>query len=168
MTPPVAPEAARAVPRGCTNLKLRQLTRLVGRHYDAVVGQATGLKGTQYSLLTAIDKRGPVKPAEVAALLSLDPSTLSRNLARLVEAGWVLQGPGADQRSRLLTLTPAGQALREQGRQAWKAAQLALNARLGEARVAALHQLLDEALDLMAEDAGPRPLAGGEAADDPG
>ena len=37
-------------PQGCTNLKLRQLTRAVGAQFDGVVGQC-GLKGTQYSLL---------------------------------------------------------------------------------------------------------------------
>ena len=35
-----------AAPRGCTSLKLRQLTRRVGRPYDRMVG-AAGLKTTQ-------------------------------------------------------------------------------------------------------------------------
>ena len=38
--------AAVAAPRGCTNLKLRQLSRRVTRHYDAIVS-AAGLKNTQ-------------------------------------------------------------------------------------------------------------------------
>ena len=49
-------------PQGCTNLKLRQLMRRVATHYDAEVGK-TGLKGTQYSLLSYVVKLGPVRPA---------------------------------------------------------------------------------------------------------
>ena len=45
-------------PQGCTNLKLRQLMRRVAAHYDAEVGK-TGLKGTQYSLLSYVLKLGP-------------------------------------------------------------------------------------------------------------
>ena len=40
-------------PQGCTNLKLRQLMRRVAQHYDAEVGK-TGLRGTQYSLLSYV------------------------------------------------------------------------------------------------------------------
>ena len=42
--------------------------------------------------------------------------------------------------------TEAGRAKRAEAQREWKQAQLALNARLGEARVAALHALLDECL----------------------
>ena len=37
-------------PQGCTNLKLRQLNRMVTRHYDRYIA-ASGLKNTQYALL---------------------------------------------------------------------------------------------------------------------
>ena len=40
-------------PQGCTNMKLRQLMRRVAQRYDAEVGK-TGLRGTQYSLLSLI------------------------------------------------------------------------------------------------------------------
>ena len=52
-------------PRGCTNLKLRQLSRAVTRHYDAYVAR-TGLKNTQYSLLSHVVLLGPIQPVELA------------------------------------------------------------------------------------------------------
>jgi DNA-binding MarR family transcriptional regulator len=140
-----------AAPQGCTNLKLRQLSRLVARHYEVHVGP-TGLKNTQYSLLSYVVKLGPLGMGELAAAMKLDASTLSRNLVPLVDKGWVEVGAGDDQRSRLVGATLAGQALREEAQQAWKRAQLALNQRLGAARVAALHAALDEAMHLL-EDA---------------
>ena len=50
-----------ATPQGCTNLKLRQLTRMVTRHYDRHVAE-TGLKNTQYALLSHVVGLGPVRP----------------------------------------------------------------------------------------------------------
>ena len=132
-------------PQGCTNLKLRELSRVVTRHYDAHVAP-TGLKNSQYSLLSHVVALGPVRPGELAARMRLDASTLTRNLQPLIAAGWVEQGPGDDARSRSVVATEAGRAKRAEAQRAWKQAQLALNARLGNERVAALHALLDECL----------------------
>ena len=135
----------KAVPRGCTNLKLRQLTRQVTRGYDAVVG-ATGLKNTQYSLLSHVVLLGPIRPSDLAARMRLDASTLTRNLQPLVAQGWIEIGAGPDARSRLVSATEAGRAKRSEAQRAWKQAQLALNVTLGEERVARLHALIDECL----------------------
>ena len=54
-----------AAPKGCTNFKLRQLTRRVSQHYDRVVA-ASGLKTTQYSLLSQIEHLGPVRPSDLS------------------------------------------------------------------------------------------------------
>lgn len=132
-------------PRGCTNVKLRQLTRAVTRHYDAYVA-ATGLKNTQYSLLSHVVLLGPIQPSELAARMKLDASTLTRNLQPLIAQGWIEMGAGANGRSRSLSATPAGREKRIEGQRAWKQAQLALNARLGDAGVAELHALIDECL----------------------
>jgi len=145
--------APAASPRGCTNLKLRQLARKVSRHYDAVIVAAVGLKTTQYSLLSHLDKLGPLRPADLAAHMTLEPSTLTRNLQPLVAHGWVEVGPGADARSRLVALTNAGRVKRAQALLAWKQAQQALNQRLGNVRVAQLHALIDDCMALLDSDA---------------
>src|SRR4029077_2811037 len=51
----------RVNPRGCTNHKLRQLSRMLTRHYDAYVS-ATGLKNSQYSSLSHVVLFGPIRP----------------------------------------------------------------------------------------------------------
>jgi DNA-binding MarR family transcriptional regulator len=138
------------VPRGCGNLKLRQADRVVSRHYDHHLA-AAGLKTSQYSLLGHIAALAPVRPADLADQMQLEPSTLTRNLQPLVAQGWVAMGPGPDARSRQVTLTDAGRAKHAEAKRAWKRAQLAFNERLGPARVAELHGLLDECLRLMNE-----------------
>lgn len=137
-------------PQGCTNLKLRQLMRRVAQLYDAEVG-CTGLKGTQYSLLSYVAKLGPIRPVDLAREMKIQPSTLTRNLRPLIDAGLVRLAPGADARSRLVTVTDAGRQKRQEAQRHWRVAQEAVNDRLGVRRVVALHALLDECLDLLSD-----------------
>lgn len=145
MAPASDPPSADVRPRGCTNLKLRQLTRRVSQHYDRWLG-ACGLKTTQYSLLSHVDQFGPIRPGDLAARMEMDASTLTRNLQPLLAQGWVEVGAGSDGRSRLVTITPAGHAKRQEAQAGWKRAQSALNEKLGVANVARLHALIDDAL----------------------
>ncbi|HUR90564.1 MAG TPA: MarR family winged helix-turn-helix transcriptional regulator [Ramlibacter sp.] len=137
-------------PQGCTNLKLRQLMRRVAAHYDAEVGQA-GLKGTQYSLLSYVAKLGPIRPADLAAEMRISPSTLTRNVKPLVDAGLVEVLPGADARSRLVSVTALGREKRQEAQRRWRVAQEGINEMLGPRRVVQLHALLDECLERLAE-----------------
>ena len=140
-----APATPGVKPQGCTNLKLRQLMRRVAQRYDAEVGKA-GLKGTQYSLLSAVVKLGPIRPVDLAAVMNVDASTLSRNLKPLIDAGWVTLDAGADGRSRLAQATDAGRDKRAEAQRRWRVAQEGVNAVLGPERVIALHALIDEAM----------------------
>ena len=142
-------------PQGCTNFKLRQLLRRVAQHYDAEVGK-TGLKTTQYSLLSHVVKLGPIRPGDLARQMKVDASTLTRNLRPLVDAGWLELGPGADGRSRLVSVTEAGREKRQEAQRRWRVAQEGLNQTLGPRRVVQLHALIDECLELLS------PLADGE------
>jgi DNA-binding MarR family transcriptional regulator len=139
-------------PKGCTHFKLRQLLRVVARHYDGEFARA-GLKGTQFSLLSHVVSLEPVRPAELARHMGLDASTLTRNLRVLIDQGWVRQGPGDDARSRRIVSTDAGRAKQKEARRHWKKAQLGLQARLGAERVAALHALIDDGIALLGEEA---------------
>ena len=136
-------------PQGCTNLKLRQLMRRVAQLYDAEVGK-TGLRGTQYSLLSYVVKLGPVRPVDLARAMKIDASTLTRNLRPLVDAGLVTLGAGDDARSRRVEATAHGREKRQEAQRRWRVAQESLNQRLGAQRVLALHALLDECQDLLA------------------
>lgn len=144
VTPASTPAGLR--PQGCTNLKLRQLMRRVTQHYDAEVGK-TGLKGTQYSLLSYVCKLGPIRPGDLAREMKVDASTLTRNLKPLVAAGWLELAPGSDGRSRLVSVTEAGRDKRTEAQRRWRVAQEGINQILGADRVLALHALIDESLE---------------------
>jgi DNA-binding MarR family transcriptional regulator len=136
-------------PRGCTNFKLRQLVRRVSQLYDQELAKA-GLKTTQYSLLSHVQKLGPIRPGDLAAAMTMDASTLTRNLKPLIAAGWLELAPGEDGRSRSVHITPAGRDKRAEAQAHWRAAQHQLNQQLGVDRVMALHVLADQSLERLA------------------
>ena len=151
VTPVTAQDSGRAQakPQGCTNLQLRQLTRRVSQRYDVEMSRM-GIKTTQYSLLSYVVKLGPIRPADLAQAMAMEPSTLTRNLKPLMDAGWVEMTAGVDGRSRLVCATAAGREKRSQAQRHWKAAQAHLNQTLGLERVQALHTLIQESLALLA------------------
>lgn len=137
-----------ATPQGCTNFKLRRLNRMVSRQYDAQLA-GTGLKMTQYSLLSQVLRLGPVRPVDLAREINADASTLTRNLKPLVAAGWLAQVAGPDSRSHLLAITDSGREKRAEAQRLWQEAQHKLNQVLGVERVAALHVLLDQSIEML-------------------
>ena len=149
--PAAAPPAPRSTaPTGCSAMLLRRLTRRVSRHYDGYLSPC-GLKTTQYSLLSVVASQGPLSPGEIARILSLDASSLTRNLRPLLAAGWVTQDAGDDARRRRVSITPAGLLKRQEARALWKQAQREFSRRIGPGRVDALHRLIDTCQSLLDE-----------------
>lgn len=70
--------------------------------------EGSGLTEHQLSILLAIYKMGPIEQIEIGRLLHLERSSLSRNLVRLTQQGWVVK-EGAVNRPVI--------SLSEQGRQ---------------------------------------------------
>ena len=145
MSPVTTASGPAVKPQGCTYLKLRQLVRVVGAVYDTELAKA-GLKTTQYSLLSAIVRLGPLRAVALAHTLHMSTSTLSRNLRPLIDAGWVEQASGPDARSWFIQATDAGQAKRTEAQKRWRVAQESINQTLGVDQVVALHGLMDASL----------------------
>ena len=143
-------------PQGCTNLKLRQLGRMVTRHYDLYMSEV-GLKNTQYALLSHVVKLGPIRPGDLAKRMQMDASTLTRNLQPMANRGLLTVGAGENARSRLVKATSVGHVVRDEGQRVWKAAQLALNERLGAECVLALHNVLDTCIASLEEHSSGAP-----------
>jgi DNA-binding MarR family transcriptional regulator len=122
---------------------LRQATRAVSRLYDEEL-RGLGLRVTQYSLLRRLRAAGEVRQRDLGGLTSLDETTLTRNLAPLISAGWVTTRRGEDQREKLVRLTDAGAAKLQEAHPAWERAQERLRARLPEGTWASLLNLLPE------------------------
>ncbi len=133
----------------CTCFRMRRATRRMTQLYDAHLAPA-GLTLPQYSLLANLERRQRPSMHELAEVMGMDRTTLSRNLQPLRARSLVEAVAGADRRSKSLALTAAGRALWAEARPLWLAAQAEITARLGAPMVAELHQLLDASFDKLA------------------
>ncbi|MEU1161544.1 MarR family transcriptional regulator [Streptomyces sp. NPDC005921] len=63
------------------------------------------------AVLTLLGRHGSMRMSKLAELLAVDMSVTSRHVAHVAERGWIERSPDpADKRSRILHLTPAGEA----------------------------------------------------------
>lgn len=129
-------------PANCTSFKTKQFSRLIARQCDVELA-ASGLKTSQYSLLTHVLRRGPINLGDLALRMGLSLATLSRNLKPLEEQGWVLRTAGGDARVRMVTITPAGTRKQQQTHKLWELAQERINALIGMDDVLALHAVIN-------------------------
>jgi DNA-binding MarR family transcriptional regulator len=122
--------SAEALPAlACAAASLRRAARAVTRLYDAAL-RDSGLRVTQFTLLQALQQSGSTSQARLGELLALDPTTLTRTLRPLADAGWIRATPGRDRREARWTLTPAGRERMARAGPAWERAQARLRARL--------------------------------------
>jgi DNA-binding MarR family transcriptional regulator len=118
----------------CTCFSLRKAARAVTQLYDEAL-RPTGLRATQFSMLTLLQAAGKVPMSHLADEAVMDRTTLSRNLDVLERDGLVRIRPGADARVREVELTPAGMAKLETAYPHWQRAQRAVARSLGPRRV---------------------------------
>lgn len=97
-----------------------------------------GLRATQFSILASLALKGPTPIGELAEVLGLERTTLTRSAALLERNGWVRSVQGGDAREHPLEVTPAGRMKLEAALPAWKAAQEAASRDLGQAGARAL------------------------------
>jgi DNA-binding MarR family transcriptional regulator len=128
----------------CACFNARKAARSVTRFYDDMLAPS-GLKATQLTMLGAISISGPATMSELAELLALDKTTLTRNLRLLAAAGLVAIDAGADRRARIVALTPAGTYALERALPHWREAQRRVVEHLGAAR---WRRLLDDLAEL--------------------
>lgn len=63
------------------------------------------------AVLTLLGRHGSMRMSKLAELLAVDMSVTSRHVAHVAERGWIERSADpADKRSRILHLTPAGEA----------------------------------------------------------
>jgi DNA-binding MarR family transcriptional regulator/GNAT superfamily N-acetyltransferase len=85
----------------------RQLVRELGFMQPTLAG--SGLPASAVHALIEIDLAGPLTAAQLATLLNLEKSSVSRMLAKLIAGGEIVEQPSPhDRRVKLLTLSERG------------------------------------------------------------
>ena len=115
----VARQAVR-LPCACANL--RRAARVMTRRYDAAL-RPSGLGVAQFTLLQALTIAPGMSQKQLASLLEIDSTTLTRTLAPLRRARWLRSTAGDDRREVHLNLTAAGKRAYNRALPAWERAQ---------------------------------------------
>ena len=108
--------------QNCTCFNLRKTARAVTQLFDEIL-KPSGLHATQFTLLAAISSKDDATITELSRALIMDRTTLTRNLNPLQKNGWVEVTPGADKRTRILSLTGSGKKVLNQAMVYWNLAQ---------------------------------------------
>lgn len=89
---------------------LRCLSNFVSHSFAARL-EKQGISVAQWVVLRTLYDCGGAKLNDVAKLVGVDKSTLSRMVERLVQKGWVNRAEGRDRRSVGVELTSAGKKM---------------------------------------------------------
>jgi len=127
----------RKIARECIAMRVRVLNRVVTKIYDDCL-RPYGLRAAQQNILVAVSLMKLATPSELERRLSLDKSTVSRNVERMRARGWLEVVPGADARTQSFRLTAQGRRMLEGAVPAWERAQEQAAALLGADGVALL------------------------------
>jgi len=140
-----AGQIGRLIASECLSVRVRRLGRVITRIYDAALAPH-GVSAAQLNLLSAIAATGGARAVDLARVLEAEKSTLSRDLKRMEQIGWVRAGRAAGNAGRLVTLTPAGSRLLLEVRESWEKAQAAAEEELGKTTFAQLRNALPSPL----------------------
>ena len=128
----------------CNCLALRQAARYVTQHYDRHLAPL-GLRATQFAILAALGRNGPMTINELAAALVMDRTTLGRNILPLQRDGLItMAADGNDRRRKLLHVTGVGAERLATATKAWTEAQHSFEGAFGRNRSQELRGLLHE------------------------
>lgn len=126
----------------CLGLRTRLLSRVLSRKFEEAL-RPVGITGPQLTLLVAVEICQPVRPSEIARILELEKSTLSRTLQRMEGLGWItLRESPDDARGQLVSITAGGRRMLEKALPAWERVQEALAEAMGrgaKGRIEALY-----------------------------
>jgi DNA-binding MarR family transcriptional regulator len=106
----------------CHCLAARRTARAITREFEAKL-RPHGLRATQFSILAALALKDPIPVSELAWVLGLERTTLTRSAALLERNGWIEAAESTDAREHPLRLTQAGRQKLEAAFPAWKEAQ---------------------------------------------
>jgi DNA-binding MarR family transcriptional regulator len=127
----------------CNCLAIRQAARQVTQLYDRHMA-AEGLRANQYSIMSKLERLGPLTINQLAELMVMDRTTMGRAVRPLTREKLLAMQPGEDGRTRVIRLTMAGEARFKSAQTRWKAAQREFETAYGAGEAAKLRASLAE------------------------
>jgi DNA-binding MarR family transcriptional regulator len=115
----------------CLCASFRRAARALTQHYDDAM-RSLGLTPTQFTILQALSRTGPVPQGRLGEILAMDSTTLTRTLDIITRHGWIEKLHGDDRRQRQLRLTQSGHAQLNRVLPVWQKVQARLRRQLGD------------------------------------
>jgi DNA-binding MarR family transcriptional regulator len=122
----------------CNCLALRQ----AARHVTQI------LRTTQYSILSKLNRLGPLSINELAKSMVMDRTTLGRAIRPLERDRLLMIGEGEDGRTRSLRLTAKGEARLKAAAPKWREAQKEFETTFGARDAAQLRDVLQRVVSV--------------------
>jgi len=98
----------------CLCTVIRKVGRILTKQYDHYL-KPSGLKITQFSMLANIARNPGITMSELAKLLLMDQTTVTRNLRVLEESGYIHQEPEVtDRRTKRIQVADIGMSKMEE------------------------------------------------------
>ncbi len=116
--------------QSCACFHLRRASRLVSQAFDQEL-KPSGLKVTQFTLLSVFVLHEDMAISKVARILGMDRTTLSRNLKLLEKMGLINLEPGEDRREQRVKVTEKGERAFWEAGMLWEKAQKKAMAGIG-------------------------------------
>jgi DNA-binding MarR family transcriptional regulator len=86
----------------------------IGRLVERAIAPS-GMRATEYAVLSAVDELEPVMPSDIARLTGMPRPTLTPYIERLAARGYIDRIPNPDDgRSYKLALTPGGRRVKDE------------------------------------------------------
>jgi DNA-binding MarR family transcriptional regulator len=106
----------------CTAYRLRILNRAISKLYDDAL-RPFELRIAQLNTLVVVMQTQGLTPNELSQRMHMDASTVSRNVERMCNSGWLKLADIDDARSHEIQITEKGMKLIADVAPAWEAAQ---------------------------------------------
>ena len=125
----VAKNALPVLPCLCANL--RRATRAITKSYERAT-LPVGLTASQMTILQVLARTGKRTQGELAQMLAMDSTSLTRTLSIMKRDGWLVLRRGKDRRERWIRLSRSGEQKLREAEPLWQRAQSEMRDALGE------------------------------------
>ena len=130
--------------RRCACGNMRRATRAITQYYDSCL-KPSGLRATQLSLMLGISLNESPTIGELAELMVMDQTTVTRNVESLQKTGFIeVVSEESDARKKRLTVTTKGLEKLSEAMPLWELAQTRMENGLGNERLRELLKILSE------------------------
>ena len=125
----------------CIGLRTLCTARAITRHYDHAL-RSTGITITQFTLIVTIARMAPESISQIAELLYMERTSVSRNLKLLEKQELIRRGDVKEARKRPVALTTKGQKILREAYVCWNEAQSAIEDHLAPEDLGTMSQML--------------------------